>query len=138
MAELVDALVSDASGETRGSSSLLGRTNLKTMKNPYKKRINWKIIAVIIEISIFVVGAITVLVLDSLKIKYNKIPFIVISAVLLFILVLTLSVVRYDSFRAIRSNKEAFKDNMPIYTDQQTMICHDLIDENKSTPNKEE
>ena len=26
MAELVDALVSDASGETRGSSSLLGRT----------------------------------------------------------------------------------------------------------------
>ena len=27
MAELVDALVSDASGATRGSSSLLGRTN---------------------------------------------------------------------------------------------------------------
>ena len=28
MAELVDALVSDASGATRGSSSLLGRTTL--------------------------------------------------------------------------------------------------------------
>ena len=28
MAELVDALVSDASEETHGSSSLLGRTNL--------------------------------------------------------------------------------------------------------------
>ena len=33
MAELVDALVSDASEETRGSSNLLGRTNL----NNYEK-----------------------------------------------------------------------------------------------------
>ena len=30
MAELVDALVSEASGATRGSSSLLGRTNVHT------------------------------------------------------------------------------------------------------------
>ena len=35
MAELVDALVSEASGETRGSSNLLGRTkrNFKNNKN---------------------------------------------------------------------------------------------------------
>ena len=32
MAELVDALVSDASGATRGSSSLLGRTKNVQLK----------------------------------------------------------------------------------------------------------
>ena len=37
MAELVDALVSDASGETRGSSSLLGRTIMTIIyKNKYE------------------------------------------------------------------------------------------------------
>ena len=33
MAELVDALVSDASGATRGSSSLLGHTNCITSQS---------------------------------------------------------------------------------------------------------
>ena len=55
--------------------------------------------------------------------------FVGIIAFLLFSLVLTLALIRNERFREIRST---FKEsNLPVYTDNSTMMLHDIVDENK-------
>ena len=67
------------------------------------------------------------MILDGVGINTSIWPKIIITGVYLFALTLTLSLIRYDVMRDIRSD---FKNtNLPLYTDQTTMICHDLVDE---------
>ena len=127
MAELVDALVSDASGNPMEVQVLLAAPNEKTMKNPYKTKSNSKIIALIVEIVLIVIGVIVLSILQGVGVPINYIPVIIITGILLFSLVLTLSLIRYDS---IRENRKTFKEgNMPLYTDQTTLLGHDIKDE---------
>ena len=97
------------------------------MKNEYRRKTNPKIVALIIEASLLIIGVVVVLIFDAVKKPLNIIPVVIVSGVLVFALFLTLSLIRYDAFREIRSD---FKEtNLPLYTDPTTMICHDLIDE---------
>ena len=60
--------------------------------------------------------------------------FVVVVAILIFALVLTLSLIKHQSMRDIR---ETFKEsNLPLYTDQQTMLLHDIVDEAKEWEKK--
>ena len=96
------------------------------MKYPYRRH-NPKVIALIIEIVLLAGFELTALILDSAGKPMNWILLLVVTLVLIFILILTLSLIRYDSMRAIR---ETFKDtNMPLYTDQTTLMGHDIKDE---------
>ena len=103
---------------------------------PYRGKTNPKVIALIIEISLFLIGGIALLILDSLKVHINMIVIIIITGVLMFSLLLTLSLLRYDSFREIRSDG-TFKDtNLPIYTDQTSLLGHDIKEEVREENNK--
>ena len=97
------------------------------MAQGYKKKRNKKYIALIIEISLIIVCSITGSILDALKKQINIFIWVAVYAVLLFSLLLTLSLIRYERFREIRTG---FKDtNLPIYTDNTTLMGHDIIDE---------
>lgn len=94
----------------------------------YKKR-NPNKIALIIEIVLFIIGLLIYVILESIGIKINYIPLLIIFGIWLFSFLLTLSLIRYESLRNIR---ESFKDsNLPLYTDQTTLLGHDLKDEEK-------
>lgn len=98
----------------------------------YKKR-NPKIIALIIEIVLFLIGILIYVILESIGIKINYILILIIFGILLFSFLLTLSLIRYESLRNIREN---FKDsNLPLYTDQTTLLGHDLKDEEEKKNN---
>ena len=92
----------------------------------YKKR-NSKIIALIIVIVLFLIGFLIYVILESIGININYILILIIFGILLFSFILTLSLLRYESLRNTRGN---FKDsNLPLYTDQTTLLGHDLKDE---------
>ena len=97
------------------------------MKNPYRRH-NPKFIALVIEISILVIFIITGFVLEGIGKPIHWTVLLVFTGVLLFAIFLTLSLIKYDSIRDIR---ESFKDtNLPLYTDQTTLLGHDIKDEN--------
>ena len=102
------------------------------MKYRYK-RTNPKVVALIIEIVLLVGVAITASILDSLKKLPNMIPVVVITLVLVFALVLTLSLIRYDSMRDIRADGSFKGTNLPLYTDETTLLGHDIKDEGDET-----
>lgn len=94
------------------------------MKN---KRINKKYVALIIEISLLVICGVVILVLDAVNKQINIFIWVAIYSVLVFALILTLSLIRYERLREIRSD---FKDtNLPLYTDNTTLMGHDIKDE---------
>ena len=94
------------------------------------KRVNSKLIALIIEISLLIICGIVILILDSFKIQLNIFIWVAIYAVLIFALLLTLSLIKYDRLRELRSN---FKDtNLPLYTDSTTLMGHDIKDEEEN------
>ena len=98
----------------------------------YYRRINPKVVALIIEIAILVVGFITLSILDSVGVKLNMVPFLIIAGVLIFALVLTLSLLRYDSMRDIRADGSFKGTNLPIYTDPTTLQGHDIVEETEN------
>ena len=94
------------------------------MKN---KRINKKYVALIIEISLLVICSVVILILDAVNKQINIFIWVAIYSVLVFALILTLSLIRYERLREIRSD---FKDtNLPLYTDNTTLMGHDIKDE---------
>ena len=95
----------------------------------YYRRTNPKKVALIIEASILVVGFIVLLILDNCGVKLNMIPFVVIAGVLMFSLILTLSLMRYDAMRDIRADGSFKNSNMPIYTDPTTLQGHDIVED---------
>ena len=55
---------------------------------------------------------------------------IAIFSILMFSFVLTLSIIRNERLREIRSD---FKNtNLPLYTDNTTLLCHDIKDEEQN------
>ena len=129
---MVDALASETSGETRGSSNLLGRTNILLKQNmKYYKRRNPKVIALIVEIVLMIVFAIVILIFDQVGKPLFWIPIVIVFAVLIFSLFLTLSLIRYDSMRDIRADGSFKGSNLPLYTDQTTLQGHDIKDESE-------
>ena len=103
---------------------------MEIMKNRYRRR-NPKVIALIIEIALLIVGGITAMVFDSIGKPIHWIVLVVFGSILIFALILTLSLIRYDAMRDIRAEQSFNKTNLPVYTDQTTMLCHDLIDEER-------
>ena len=97
------------------------------MKNEYKRKTNFKIVALIIEVVILLASAIIVVVFEKINKPINVIPFAIVSILSLIALIATLSRIRYEYLRAARS--DFYNTNLPLYTDKTTMICHDLIDE---------
>ena len=129
---MVDALASETSGETRGSSNLLGRTNILLKQNmKYYKRRNPKVIALIVEIVLMIVFAIVILIFDQVGKPIFWIPIVIVFAMLIFSLFLTLSLIRYDSMRDIRADGSFKGSNLPLYTDQTTLQGHDIKDESE-------
>ena len=108
-----------------------------------KKKRNPKIIALIIEGSVFIVGVIFILVFHyGLGRDLNMIPIIIITGIWILAFILTLSLIRYDVVREIRSeghyvDKDNKKVFLSIYEDKTTMICHDLKEENQEEKNKD-
>ena len=98
------------------------------MTYKYKKRINPKIIALIIEAFLIIAWVVIIFIFNNAGIIINNVLLISITVVLIFALLLTLSLIRYDAMREIRLS-DMFKDNVPIYTDRTTLIGHDLKDE---------
>ena len=101
-----------------------------------RRRLNSRVIALIIEISLLFIGSIVVLIFDQMQKSLPILPVVIIAGILIFSLVLTLSIIRYESLRDIRSS-DVYKGNLPIYTDKTTMICHDLKDESENHQNNE-
>ena len=64
-------------------------------------------------------------------IKFNMLPFLIAAGVLIFLLVLTLSLIRYDAMRDIRADGSFKGTNLPLYTDNTTLQGHDIREENK-------
>jgi len=96
------------------------------MKNSYRK-VSKKVVALIVEISLIIICSIVVLILDATKHQINIFIWVGIYAALIFALLLTLSFMRFDRLRELRSD---FKDtNLPIYTDQTTLMMHEIKDE---------
>ena len=98
------------------------------MKNKYKKR-NPKVIALIIEIVLLVVGTIAALIFEGVGKPLYWVPVAIVAGILIFSLILTLSLIRYDAVRDIRADGSFKQTNLPLYTDQTTLICHDIIEE---------
>ena len=101
-----------------------------------KRRLNSRVIALIIEVSLLFIGSIVVLIFDQMQKPLPILPVVIIAGILIFSLVLTLSIIRYESLRDIRSS-DVYKGNLPIYTDRTAMICHDLKDEGENHQNNE-
>ena len=90
-------------------------------------RHNPKVVALIIEVALFVVGITVLLILEGVGVNISFWPKVILTGVFLFVFVLTLSLIRFDAMRNIRTG---FKDtNLPIYTDDTTLLGHDIIDE---------
>ena len=78
-----------------------------------------------------VIGGVVVIILDSVHVPINMNVAIIITAVLLFVFILTLSLIRYDALRSIREDKTFKKTNLPLYTDPIALTGHDLRDESE-------
>ena len=98
------------------------------MKHPYRRR-NPKVIALIIEIVLSTIGGIILLVLYENKTPLNVPVTLISTGVLLFSIILTLSLIRYDALRDIRADGTFKGSNLPLYTDQTTLQGHDIIEE---------
>ena len=95
-----------------------------------KGKVNKKIVALIIEVTLLVISSVIVLVLDSIKIEISIFVWIAIYTVLLFALVFTLILIKNARLREIRTG---FKEtNLPLYTDTNSLRLHDIIDEDKN------
>ena len=94
-----------------------------------RRRVNWKVVALLIEIVLLVAVSVVMIVLNGINITFNIIPMVIVTMVIVFCLILTLSMIRYDY---MRSNRSEFKEtNLPLYTDQTTMLAHDMRDESE-------
>lgn len=102
------------------------------MKHSYRKKANPKVIALIVEISIFSVGMTILSILYYNKVEINYIPVLVATLILLFAIVLTLSRIRYEALRDIRADGTFKQTNLPLYTDETTLIGHDMKDEHEN------
>ena len=105
------------------------------MKKKYK-HINPKIVALIIEIVILVVGFITLSILDGVGVKLKMVPILIVTVVTIFALVLTLSLLRFDAMRDIRADGSFKGSNLPLFTDQTTLQGHDIVEENSDNHSK--
>ena len=94
------------------------------------KRVNPHVIALIIEIALILIGMTVVSVFEWINKPLNMIPVVIVTVVLIIALLTTLSFIRYDALRNIRES-DVNKDNLPLYTDQTTLMCHDIKDENR-------
>ena len=101
-----------------------------------KKKLNPKIFALIIELVIFVVAAVFLYIYHYVfKQPLIIWPIVIITVIWIFALVITLSRIRYDSIRELRSSGY-YTDNdnnrifLNIYDDNTSLTCHDLKDEN--------
>ena len=101
----------------------------------YYRRRNPKIIAVIVEVVLMIIMAVIILVLDNIGKSVPMYTTLIVYGILLFSFFLTLSLIRYDAMRDIRES-DINKDNVPIYTDRTTLICHDLKDDGKKENDK--
>ena len=98
------------------------------MKNKYRRR-NPKIIALLIEIFLLVTGTIVALIFDGVGKPLYWVPVVIVAGILIFSLILTLSLIKYDALRDIRADGSFKQTNLPLYTDQTTLTCHDIIEE---------
>ena len=94
------------------------------------RRTNPKVIALIIEIVLFVVGSIVAYIFSSVGKPINNVVLLVGAGIFIFALLLTLSLIRYDAMRDIRES-DINKDNVPIYTDNTTLLGHDIKEESE-------
>ena len=101
------------------------------MKNKYKRR-NPKVIALIVEIVLMVVFAVIILIFDQVGKPLFWIPVVAIFGILIFLLFLTLSLLRYDAMRDIRADGSFKGSNLPLYTDSTTLQGHDIKDESEN------
>ena len=101
------------------------------MKSIYKRR-NPKVIALIVEIILMVVFAIIILIFDQIGKPLFWIPVVAIFGILIFLLILTLSLLRYDAMRDIRADGSFKGSNLPLYTDSTTLQGHDIKDESEN------
>ena len=108
------------------------------MKKRYGKRFNPKVIALIVIISLLLILSIVILILNYKEISLPFIPILVGYGVLIIALVLVLSLIRYDFLRAIRSDGQFKSSNLPLYTDNTTLLGHDLKDEGEDYRNRKE
>ena len=95
----------------------------------YRRRVNPKVIALIIEIGLLTIGFVVLSILNRVGVKFNMIPFVIIAGVLIFALILTLSLMRYDALRDIRADGSFKGSNLPLYTDNTALQGHDIIEE---------
>ena len=111
------------------------------MKNEFRSKSNPKIVALIIEIALLVLGSIFILIWYGIGKTLEIIPVMIISLSLLLALIVTLILIRYDSIRELRrhgyfGNKEENKIFLNIYTDSTTLMGHDLKDESEESKRK--
>ena len=96
----------------------------------YRRR-NPKVIALIVEIVLFLVFMLILLILYEKEVKLNVPVTLIITGVLLFSILLTLSLLRYDAMRDIRADGSFKGTNLPLYTDSTTLQGHDIREENE-------
>ena len=105
------------------------------MNKGYHRKKNPKVIALFIEIVIFLIGfTISSIYFYIFKKQMNNVV-IILFCIWIFVFILTLSLIRYDRIREIRSeghytNKDEKKVFLNIYDDKTSLVCHDLKDEN--------
>ena len=103
------------------------------MRKPYRK-INPKFVAFIVILGLILVLSIVVIVMDTIKKPLPILPIAITYLVLVLIMIVILSMLRYDFMRNIRGT---FKEtNLPLYTDQTTLMCHDIKDEAEESRKK--
>ena len=99
------------------------------MKKSHKK-VNKKIVALAIIVFLLVACGVVILILDAIKRQINIFIWVGIYSALLFALVLTLTMIRYERLREIR--KDFKNTNLPLYTDNTTLLVQDIIDEKEN------
>ena len=101
----------------------------------YGRKLNPKVIALIIEASLFAMGYIVLFILYKNGVEINYIPVLAVTLVFIFVIVVTLSRIRYDAMRDLRGS-DVYQDNVPIYTDDTTLLAHNIIDETEKDKSK--
>ena len=99
------------------------------------RRHNPKTIAIIVEISLMALFGILIMILDGVGIKLPWIPVVIVFVVLMFSLILTLSLLRYDAMRDIRADGSFKGSNLPLFTDHTTLQGHDIVEEKNKKEN---
>lgn len=98
----------------------------------YRKKRNPKVIALFIELALSLIGFIVLFIYYKNGIQLNIAATLIITGILLFSIVLTLSKIRFDAMRDIRSDGSFKQSNLPLFTDETTLIGHDIKEENNS------